>query len=265
MTLRLKYFSIQPLDKGYNLIKKTVELHTIVNSLTYSHLGHAIDLMRRSYDLKKTSKDGWESMSAHQNAMSSIMHGFCFLESLLNFLGNELLFNKDSSQYILEENRDYLLKKLVSNWSTARALDKLDFLLERLYNNVVEPKYKNKLIEINNLRNILMHGLSYTTILLLESTGDDSWNVHDKEDSIDWVKKFNQNKFNSPKDLTYKDAQKVLIVILEVCKPFYSKPPLALGISLSYPKGNFKVFHGESIDFTDLLKLPAVEDNKTLG
>lgn len=242
------------------MIKKTDELHTLVNSLTYSHLGHAIDLMRRSYDLNKSSSDGWESMSAHQNAMSSIMHGFCFLESLLNFLGHELLFNKDSSQYILEENRDYLLKKLVSNWSNARALDKLDFLIERLHNDIVKSKYKNKLMEINNLRNILMHGLSYTTTLLLESTGDNSWDVHDQEDSIDWGKKFSHNKFNSPKDLNYKDAQKVLSVILEVCKPFYSKPPLALGISISYPKGNFKAFHGENIDFTDILKLPVEED-----
>lgn len=238
------------------------ELYTIINSLAQSHLGQAIDSMRRSYDLE-LSKDGFSKMAAHQNAISSIMHGFCFLESLLNSLGYELLFNKESSEYILEENRDYPLKKLSYNWNTLRALDKLDFLMQHLYNKNVNEKYKNKLIEINNLRNMLMHGVSYTTTLLLEPNGENSWLIHDQEDSINWNKKFNQNKFNSLVNIDYTDSKKVLTVILEICKPFYMES-MGLSVTTIYPNGNYQAFIGENIDFTDLLELPQKVSNKTL-
>ncbi|WP_019556496.1 hypothetical protein [Thiomicrorhabdus arctica] len=232
-------------------------LHTVVQSLTYSHVGQAIDSMRRSYDLAVSKNTGYEKMSAHQFAMSSIMHGFCFLESLVNDLGYKLLFNKDSDEYISEENRDFLLKKLASNWNMTRSVDKITFLLEKLDLDAMSEIQKQKIAEINNLRNILMHGSSYNTTMLLEPIGENSWEVHDQEDSVDWSKKFSANKFNSPVNLDYSDAKKCLETILNVCKQFYSKHSIGLSVSTSYPDGNYKAFYGEEINFDELLQLPA--------
>ncbi len=232
------------------------DLHTIVQSLTYSHIGQAIDSMRRSYDLAMMVKTGWDKMSAHQFAMSSIMHGFCFLESLVNDLGYKLLFDKDSDDYIPEENRDFLLKKLASNWSMTRSLEKITFLIEHLKLDTMSENQRQKIVEINNLRNILMHGKSYSTTMLLESNGENSWEVHDQEDSIDWSKKFAANKFNSPVNLDYSDAKKSLETILDVCKKFYSKHSIGLSVSTSYPNGSYKAFYGEEINFDELLQLP---------
>lgn len=232
-------------------------LHTVVHSLTYSHIGQAIDSMRRSYDLAKTDETGWGKMSSHQFAMSSIMHGFCFLESLVNDLGYQLLFNKSSETYIQEEDRDFLLKKLASNWNMTRCLEKIDFLLEKLDLNKISQYQRQKIAEINNLRNILMHGSSYSTTMLLEPIGENSWEVHDQEDTVDWSKKFSANKFNSPVNLDYSDAKKCLETILDVCKGFYSKHSIGLSISTSYPVGNYHAFHGEEINFDEILQLPA--------
>lgn len=232
------------------------DLHTVVNTLAYSHIGQAIDSMRRSYDLAISAKTGWEKMSAHQFAMSSIMHGFCFLESLVNDLGYQLLFYKESGQYIPEEDRDFLLNKLTASWNMTRCLDKLTFLFERLNLDKMSDIQKQKISEINNLRNILMHGSSYNTTLLFEPTGENSWKVHDQEDSVDWGNKFSANKFNSPVNLDYSDSKKCLEVILDVCKRFYLRHSIGLGISTSYPNGNFEAFYGEEIDFSEILKLP---------
>jgi len=235
----------------------TDELHTVTNTLAYSHIGQAIDSMRRSYDLTVSAKTGWDSMSAHQFSMSSIMHGYCFLESLVNDLGYKLLFYKDSGQYIPEEDRDYLLKKLSASWNMTRCLDKLTFLFEKLNLNAMNDTQKQKISEINNLRNILMHGSSYNTTMLLEPTGENSWQVHDQEDSVDWGKKFSANKFNSPANLDYTDSKKCLEVILDICKKFYSQHSIGLAISTSFPNGNYQAFFGEEINFSEILKLPA--------
>jgi hypothetical protein len=231
-------------------------LHTVVQSLTCSHIGQAIDTMRRSYDLAVSAKTGWDKMSAHQFAMSSIMHGFCFIESLVNDLGYNLLFNKDSDVYIPEKDRDFLLTKLASNWNMTRCLEKITFLLEKFNLNALSELQKQKIAEVNNLRNILMHGISYNVTMLLEPTGENSWDVHDQEDSVDWSKKFSANKFNSPVNLDYTDAKKCIVTILDVCKQFYSNHSLCLGVSTSYPKGNFAAFHGNEINFDELLQLP---------
>lgn len=233
------------------------DLHTVVNSLAYSHISHAIDSMRRSYDLAKSAKTGWDKMSAHQFAMSSIMHGFCFLESLVNDLGYKILFYKESDQYIPEEDRDFLLKKLTSSWNMTRCLDKLTFLLERLNLDEMSDIQRQRISEINNLRNILMHGSSYNTTLLLEPTGENSWKVHDQEDSVDWENKFPANKFNSPINLDYSDSRKCLEAILDVCKQFYTRHSIGLAVSTSYPKGSYNAFYGEEINFSEILKLPA--------
>jgi len=138
-----------------------------------------------------------------------------------------------------------------------RCLEKITFLLEKLHLNAMSELQRQKIAEINNLRNILMHGSSYNTTMLLDPSGENSWEVHDQEDSVDWSKKFPANKFNSPVMLDYYDAKKCLETILDVCKKFYSKHPIGLSVSTSYPEGNYKAFYGDEINFDELLQLPA--------
>ena len=235
----------------------TDELHTITQSISGAHLGQAIDSMRISYDRSKTSQTGWDKMSAHQYGLSSIMHAFCFLESLVNFLSYELLFDTKSNRYIPEDQRKFPLRKLVGSWKTVRCLDKIKFVLEEAYRHETAPNLLQKLEEINTLRNWIMHGFTYTTTMLLEQADEElSWHVHDTEDNVEWGKKFPANKFNPIVEIDYSDSQKVLSVILEVCKPFFSVEPHGLSVSTTYPDQNYKAFFGEDLDFTELLSLP---------
>lgn len=235
-------------------------LYTFTQSLTYSHIGQAVDSMRRSYDLSVSGSTGWEKMSAQQFAMSSIVHGFCFLESLVNERGYKLLFDKNSKEYIPYENRDFLLNKFVSNWNMIRSLDKITFLLEKFDLAPMNPVQRQKFAEINNLRNLLVHGATYDTTMLLEPIGDSYSKIHDQEDSIDWSKKFAANKFNSPTSIDFSDAQKCLDTILNVCKQFYLKHSIGLGVSTSYPERRHKTFYGNEINFDELLQLPVKLD-----
>ncbi|WP_139150295.1 hypothetical protein [Cellulophaga baltica] len=77
---------------------------------------------------------------------------------------------------------------------------------------------KNKLKELNNLRNWLCHGFSYKTTLLLEPKEgeENTYNEIDSEDNIDWLKKFPNTKFSPIKELNSKDGEKALIIVLEI-------------------------------------------------
>lgn len=196
-------------------------LHTFTISLYADHLGLAAEALYRIKDSDRRSK----------NAISSIMHSYCGLESAVNYIGYQLFFDSESEKYIKEEDRDLPLRRMINNWnSNLSCLEKIEYVLS-IYKIILSPKLKNELLELNNLRNWLTHGFSYKQTLLLEPKNDEknTFNLIDKEDSIDWIKKFPNTKFNPLDSLERDDAKKAFRIIMETLviistatgQPFY--------------------------------------------
>jgi hypothetical protein len=203
------------------------ELHTITNSLEMMHLGHSVDMMRKSKKVFETAKTGWDKELVNRCVVSSILHGFCALESVINLFGNEMFFHQDSKRYIPPEKRGFLLKKFIETWNKAPSIEKLRVILAHSGNSelsALPAKLDNELRELNNLRNWIAHGFIYTTTFLLEPTEggnteqDQSYTIHDMEDSVNWQRKFPNTKFKSLKELNYEDAQIALTIVLKTLK-----------------------------------------------
>src|SRR5262249_43661113 len=124
---------------------------------------------------------------------TSILHGFCALESIINDLGYEMFFHPESARYVHPEKRDVLLKRFVQSWDKNVSLDKLDLILSYSLNRSLPSQIKSKLRELNILRNWIAHGFTYTTTFLLEPNTDrdnGGCNIVDRQDSVDWKSKF---------------------------------------------------------------------------
>jgi hypothetical protein len=94
-------------------------LVTFSTSLTADHLGLALEAFYRIDDMDRGSK----------NAISSILHCFCGLESAVNLIAFDTFFNSDSPKFISEEKRDMPLKKFIKSWSASiPCLEKIDYL-----------------------------------------------------------------------------------------------------------------------------------------
>jgi hypothetical protein len=236
------------------------DLQTLTISLEALHLGHAIDLMRKSKVVSATAKTGWEHELVKRCAISSILHGFCALESAINFFGYELFFYQDSQRYIPTEKREYLLKKFLKNWDNSKALEKLEFILS--YSKASLPeKLHNELRELNNLRNLIAHGFVYRTTFLLDlkdNPDDDeqtqTFSVIDTEDDIDWKKKFPNTKFKPLAKLDFNDSQSALTIVLKVLKIFSStfSQPINL-MTCEYPV-RYQLLWEESFDIQEIVK-----------
>lgn len=174
-------------------------------SLTSDHLGLAVEAFHRMDSSDNRSK----------NAITSILHGFSGLESAINLIGFDTFFNTDSVKYIPEEKRDLPLKKLLKSWNASLpCIEKIDFIFS-IHKEKLDDTLRNKLIELNNLRNWIAHGFPYKTTYLIEPHKDNpkSGTVLDYEYSIDWSKKFPMNKFSPLDKLNKSDAEKALTII----------------------------------------------------
>ncbi|MDP1716233.1 MAG: hypothetical protein Q8L41_15960 [Anaerolineales bacterium] len=236
------------------------DLQTLTVSLESLHLGHAVDLMRKSKAVSKTAKTGWEKELVQRCAISSILHGFCALESTINYFGYEMFFYKDSQRYIPTETRDYLLTKFLANWDKGKALEKLEFIFS--YSKASLPeKLLNELRELNNLRNLIAHGFVYRTTLLLDpqdSPDNDentqSYSVIDTEDNVDWKKKFPNTKFKPLAKMDFDDSQVALTIVLKVLKIFSEtfSHPINL-VTCEYP-ASYTLLWKESFDIQEIVK-----------
>ena len=179
------------------------ELHTLTLSLESMHLGHAIDLMRRSKLIAESVHTGWDKSLVHRCALSGILHSFCALENFVNQFGYEMFFHPESARYVPPDRRDFLLKRFVKTWHRAAILDKLEFILHYGDQMEIPDKLGNRLRELKTMRNGIAHGFIYARAFLLEPIGNSeegTFYVHDTEDSVDWRQKFPNTKFK-PLDL----------------------------------------------------------------
>jgi len=193
-------------------------LKTEIRSLYALHLGLAFDEMREAEDLVKdvSYKDNW--FKARRLSLSSILHAFCSLEALLNYLGYRRFFYPEADEYILPDKQDFLLKRFLKSWDTLRVIDKVNALLWSYSNNTLPPSMEGRLIELNNLRNWIAHGKTYHTISLIEQHPDipHGYYIVDEEVSVEWSKKFQKCRFKEPHLLDHQDAQTTLRLIIEL-------------------------------------------------
>ena len=95
-------------------------LKTEIRSLYALHLGMAFDEMREAKDLSKDASNGDNWFKARRLSLSSILHAFCSLEALLNYLGYRRFFLIITD---LGEALCNLPKKLISKGSPASSHD----------------------------------------------------------------------------------------------------------------------------------------------
>lgn len=226
-------------------------MHTITASLDRTHLSHAIDLMRlaKTYCNKSQSKRDL----GKRFVLSSIIHAFSGLESVVNFLGFELFSNEDSSRFIPVKQRDFLLNKLVKTWDRTPCIDKVSFVLSHTSKTMLPAKLQNQLRELNNLRNWLVHGFTYKTTLLLEPNEDGTFKVIDTEDTLDWVKKFPNTKFKPLDQLGVEDAVLALTIVFEVLKVIAGSTSQPFSLLTFVPKSKYEILIGQDFDIQRIL------------
>lgn len=198
--------------------KKEDILKTEIRSLYALHLGLALDEMREAEELVKDDSRGNNCFKARRLSISSILHAFCSLEALLNYLGYRRFFYPESGEYILPEKRDFLLNHFLKSWDRLRVTEKVSALLWSYSDNVIPPGMEGRLVELNNLRNWIAHGKTYHTISLIEQHPDipHGYYIVDEEVSVEWSKKFPLSKFKEPHSLDYQDAQTALRLVIEL-------------------------------------------------
>lgn len=221
-------------------------LHKITNSLTGTHLGLALD---NFYELKEQGKKS-------KSAISVILHAFFGLESAVNMIGYEVFDNKESYQYMKENERDLPLKKMIKSWnSNLPCSEKLELIIF-LNKGSLPASLKNRFLELNSLRNWLSHGFSYSTTYLLQPIEgkDNSYDVIDSEDEYDWKKKFPICKFNSLVYLDIGDAEKALRIVFEILIYLSTlSKHFIFSVYRDYGKQHYNLIYDET-DINELLK-----------
>lgn len=214
-------------------------LVTLSLSLTGDHLGLALEAFYRLDEMDKRSK----------NALSSILHAYCALESAVNSIGFEIFFNKDSHKYLDEKKRDIPLKKLLKAWKNSLpCLEKIDYLLS-IHSEKIEDNLRYQLDELNNLRNLISHGFDYTVTWLIEPNENNktSGTILDYEYSVDWKKKFPKTKFNPLDKLNKVDAEKALRIVINILIKLATVMEQPISLTIYNETTSYKVIYKDTV------------------
>lgn len=200
------------------------ELVKLTNNLSNSHLGYSIDLMRSSKESSQAKKPKFSWVFTRRQATSSILHAYMGFESIVNRIGYDLYVLKDSPRYIPEDKRNLPLRRFVKAWDkSVSIIEKFEHILE-IKSVTADQRTRNEIGELNNLRNMLVHGVCYVTTILVDP---ETSIVEDREDTINWKKKFPHTKFNAIDELDYQDAVKVIEIVfkcLRIISATYKEP-----------------------------------------
>ena len=124
----------------------------------------------------------------------------------------------ESRRYISPQQRDVPLELLVKAWSrNLPVVEKLRFVVSRA-GLTCSASLGAQLAELTTLRNWLVHGFIYKTTLLLSRTGDTTFSILDREDSVEWQKRFPNSKFQPFDRLSYEDGVTALRIVFEALK-----------------------------------------------
>jgi len=195
-------------------------LKSEIQTLHSIHLGLAVDEMHEAAELMKNPNESHNSLRARRLTISSILHAFCSLDALVNYLGYNRFFYSDSIDHIPVEKREYLLNRQILSWSWIKIMDRINLLFLSYKVDVLDKNLESRITELNNIRNWIAHGKTYHTISLVEPMPSlppgQGYYIIDEEISIEWNKQFPHCKFKAPHHLDHEDAKIALRIVIEI-------------------------------------------------
>ena len=207
-----------------------ISLDVISVSLFDQHIAQAIDELQKALALPETGTHE-DYLIEWRLSSSCIVHSVSALDSLVNGIGFDYFFNKDTDHFIPDKSRGFSLKRMIKAWDNLSLLERLMVVAEVTDIDSLQPKIENEIRELNDLRNWIIHGKPFILMTLREYYRDEEnyfrADVHDWEESVDWKKKYPNTKFKSPSRLDRHDAKnalrisvKAILFILEQIKWF---------------------------------------------
>ena len=182
------------------------------------HLSLAAELHLRACDALVANEYPWSWAMSRRWALSSVLHAYCGLDSAINLIGHEILFDSDSPRHIPDSGRDLLLRRFVRGWSTSLpCFDKIVYVLS-VEGRQLDARLENEIRELNNFRNMIAHGTVYKSTVLAIRHSESSFTGVDREDSIDWAAKLPNTKFNAIDLIDTSDSREANRIVLEVVK-----------------------------------------------
>lgn len=193
------------------------EVRTDVRTLYAEHLGHALDLLRQSLSGGEEEPCSAQYLQSQRCAMSAIIHAFSSLEAALNFMAYRMFTIKDAREFIPIDERGFFVQSMIRRWRDLKIMEKCNVVLSVSHASILPNEVHSRLSELNTLRNWLVHGKSYHSIIRV-SPSDDAhilYEVVDEQPGQDWREKFPLCRFNEPLAVNRSDAQTALRVIIE--------------------------------------------------
>ena len=203
------------------------ELLEFSHNLASDHLSIAVHHFFASRQLQATQPHPWSWIQARRDALSSILHAYSGCDAAVNLIGYSLFFDESSPRFVPPDQRDLPLKRMIQAWHVnLPSHDKLNYVLG-LSKNHLPPRLETELRELGNLRNWIVHGVGYRSVILVEKREDGTMLEIDREDSVDWKTKFPATGFQSPDRIDHRDAYTAVHIALE-CVKFLARQETAI-------------------------------------
>jgi len=188
-----------------------------IKSLHSLHIGLAIDEMRKASDMINEKDKSPDLLLVRRLSVSSILHAYCSLEALINYLGFFRFESPESDDFLPPNKRGYFLNRYLKSWERLNTIEKINGLHVSYCDDVLDQNLNNRLSELNTLRNWVVHGKIYSTVSLIEQIDaypqGQGYYIIDEEVSMKW--KFPYCKFKEPHYLDHLDAQVALRIVIE--------------------------------------------------
>ncbi|MCU1263089.1 MAG: hypothetical protein JWO80_5974 [Bryobacterales bacterium] len=221
------------------------DLLEITQSLVGEHLSWAIDQLSRSRNLAAKREHPWSWIEAHRCALSSVIHSYCGFEAAVNVVGYELFFNPRSLKYVPPETRDLPLTRMVQSWDIGLSVtDKFAYVLSTV-KAILPARLENELRELNNYRNWIAHGFPYGTTVLVAKQADGTLLEVDREDSVNWKKKFPNTKFQPLDQVNSSDAGTALSIVLACLRAIASSVDILFWVNPLCNGPTYRIITGE--------------------
>lgn len=199
-------------------------LKSEIQTLYSIHLGLAVDEMHEAAELMENPNESHNSLHARRLTVSSILHAFCSLDALVNYLGYNRFFYTESEHHIPKEKREYLLNRQVQSWNWIKLIERINLLFLSYKDDVLDKNLEFRITELNKIRNWIAHGKTYHTISLVEPMPSippgQGYYIIDEEISVDWKNQFPHCNFKAPHHLDHEDAKIALRVVIEIYQSF---------------------------------------------
>ena len=99
-----------------------------------------------------------------------------------------------------------------------------------------------------------MHGISYTSTMLLQPTGDNTFEVVDRDESVNWSQKFPQTKFAGLFSLSSDDASIALRIVLEILRLLSTSQNQPLSLTTISSALRYEILFQENFDIDTILE-----------